>query len=77
MMEQPKNLDSPTTLSVARVRELQHKMRNKLGVMDGTFELMHPPTANHDPQEAEDIDRFKRASKSLHDLIEELSTAIT
>lgn len=75
-MERPDDSSASRSQLEAQLYDLQHSMRNKLGILDGTFELMHPLESASDDQEKEDIARFKRNIESLHELIEEISNVI-
>lgn len=41
-MERPDDSSASRSQLEAQLYDLQHSMRNKLGILDGTFELMHP-----------------------------------
>ena len=47
------------------LQEVQHQIRNKVGIIGATFELMHPIDKARTAEEAEDIHRIHRALSEL------------
>lgn len=67
------NHDAHENRGYARLIEVQHRIRNKVGIIKGTFELLHPEEEACTQQEIEDIRRIQRALNDLIDILDDLS----